>query len=116
MAQSYSNDLRSKLLQAYAKGEMGLKRQAEQFGVSYSWAQKILTAQRASGSSDRPLGKPRGFPSRLTPELRKRLEERIAQHPDETLGGAHKLAAGSNASIHQRAALMFCIAGNGIAA
>jgi len=85
MAQTYSNDLRSKLLQAYAKGEIGLKRLAGQFGVSYSWAQRILSVQRSTGGTDRPVGGPRGFPSRLTPELRKKLAERIAQNPDATL-------------------------------
>ena len=64
---------------------MGLKRLAGQFGESYSWALKILSAQWASGSTDRHVGKARGFPSRLSPELRQRLAERIAQHPDAAL-------------------------------
>jgi len=85
MAQTYSNDLRAKFLLAYAKGEEGLKRLAERFGVSYGWAEKILYAQRRTGSTDRPIGKPRGFPSRLTPEIRQQLQVRIRQYPDETL-------------------------------
>lgn len=85
MAQTYSNDLRAKLLQAYAKGEEGLKRLTERFGVSYSWGQKILLAKRRTGSTDRPAGKARGFPSRLTPEIRQKLQVRIGQHADATL-------------------------------
>lgn len=85
MAQSYSNDLRAKFLHAYAKGEEGLKRLSERFGVSYGWAQKIFYAQRKTGSTDRPIGRPRGFPSRLTPEIRQKLQVRIGQHPDATL-------------------------------
>lgn len=85
MAQTYSNDLRAKFLHAYEKGEMGLERLAGCFGVSYGWARKILRAQRLTGSTDRPEGKPRGFPSRLTPEIRRKLRDRIGQYPDSTL-------------------------------
>jgi transposase len=85
MAQTFSNDLRSKFLHAYAKGEMGLERLAECFGVSYGWARKILQAQRQTGSTDRPQCRPRGFPSRLTPEIRQQLQVRIGQYPDATL-------------------------------
>ncbi len=54
MAQTYSNDLRAKFLQACAKGEEGLRRLAERFGVSYGWAQKIRCAEMKTGSTDRP--------------------------------------------------------------
>lgn len=59
MAQTYSSDLRAKFLQAYAKRQAGLKKLAERFVVSYGWAQKILYAQRRTGSTERPAGKPR---------------------------------------------------------
>lgn len=85
MAQTYSNDLRAKFLQAHAKRQEGLKQLAERFGVSYGWAQKILQAQRLTGSTERPAGKPRGFPSRLTPEIRQRLQVQIGQRADATL-------------------------------
>ena len=85
MAQTYSNDLRAKFVQAYAKGEEGLKRLSERFGVSYGWGQKILRAQRQTGSTDRPIGKMRGFPGRLSPEIRQKLQVRIGQYPDATL-------------------------------
>ncbi len=85
MAQTYSNDLRAKFLQACEKRQESLRKLAERFGVSYGWAQKILSAQRRTGSTDRPVGRPRGFPSRLTPELRQKLRVRIGQSPDATL-------------------------------
>lgn len=85
MAQTYSNDLRAKLLEAYEKGQEGLERLAERFGVSYGWAQKILYAQRRTGSTDRPEGRPRGYPSRLTPEIRQKLSMRLGVCPDATL-------------------------------
>lgn len=85
MAQTYSKDLGAKVLQAYAKRQEGLKKLAERFGVSYGWAQKILYAHRLTGNTERPAGKPRGFPSRTTPELRQKLQDRIGQRPDATL-------------------------------
>ena len=54
------NDLRAKLCQAYTKGD-------------------------GSRSAERPPGRARGFPSRLTPELREALQLRLAQLPDATL-------------------------------
>jgi transposase len=85
MAQAYSNDLRAKLCQAYARGDGSLRALAARFVVSYSWARKTVATQQRTGSADRPAGRPRGFPSRLTPELREALELRLAQLPDATL-------------------------------
>ena len=85
MAKAYSDDLRAKLLQAYASGDCGLRTLAGRFRVSYGWAQKILRAQRLTGKTERPVGKPRGFPSRLTPELREAMRLRLAEYPDATL-------------------------------
>ena len=85
MAQAYADDLGAKLLQAYASGDGGLRTLASRFRVSYGWAQKILRAQRRSGKTERPAGRPRGFPSRLTPELREDMRLRLAQYPDATL-------------------------------
>ena len=85
MAHAYSNDLRGKLCQAYAKRDGGLRALAARFLVSYSWAQKIVATQLRTGSAERPPGRARGFPSRLTPELREALQLRLALLPDATL-------------------------------
>ena len=53
--------------------------------MSLGWAEKVWKAKRDTGSTDRPLGGPRGFPSRLTPEIRQRLTEQIGKQPDATL-------------------------------
>ena len=79
MAQAYSDDLRAKLCQAYTKGDGSLRALAARFLVSYSWARKTVATQLRTGSAERPPGRARGFPSRLTPELRE------AQLPDATL-------------------------------
>lgn len=85
MARAYSDDLRAKLLQAYENGNVGLEKLSATFGVSYGWSQKILAAKLKTGSTERPLGRPRGYPSRFTPEIREKIRERIVQGPDATL-------------------------------
>ena len=85
MAQAYSNDLRAKLCQAYRKGDGSLRGLAARFLVSYGWARKTVATQLRTGNTERPPGRARGFPSRLTPELREALQLRLAQLPDATL-------------------------------
>ena len=85
MASPYSNDLRAKFLAAYESGDVGLAKLASTFQVSLGWAEKIWKAKRESGSAERPLGRPRGFPSRLTPEIRERLAGQIGKQPDATV-------------------------------
>ena len=85
MAQAYSNDLRAKLCQAYAKGDGSQRALAARFLVSYSWVRKTVATERRTGKTERPVGRARGFPSRLTPDLREALQLRLAQLPDATL-------------------------------
>ncbi len=58
MARPYSNDLRRKLLESYDAGKGTLRQLAEQFGVSLGWAQKISSARKRTGSTDRPKYRP----------------------------------------------------------
>ncbi len=85
MARPYSDDLREKFVSAYEAGDIGLEKLASTFQVSRAWAERIWKAKRETGKTERPLGKPRGFPSRLTPEIRLRLAAQIGQKPDATL-------------------------------
>ena len=85
MPRAYADDLRRKLLGAYDQGRGGLEKLAALFGVSYGWAQKVAAARRRTGSAERPAGARRGFPSRLTPELRAALSTHIQTRPDATL-------------------------------
>ena len=85
MARPYSDDLREKFLSAYEAGNTGLKKLAATFQVSLGWAERILRTKRETGRTERPAGRPRGFPSRLTPEIRVRLAAQIGQKPDATL-------------------------------
>lgn len=58
---------------------------AKRFDVSLGWAKKISRAKRATGSMDRPPGRPRGRVSKLTPAVRQDLRNWIEQQPDLTL-------------------------------
>jgi transposase len=53
MARAYSDDLRCKVLSAYAAGKGTMRELAERFDVSHGWILKIHAAQRKSGSYKR---------------------------------------------------------------
>ena len=50
MARAYGDDLRRKVLGAYAAGKGTLRQVAERFEVSYGWVKKIHRAELATGS------------------------------------------------------------------
>ncbi len=50
MARAYGDDLRKKVLGAYAAGKGTLRQIAERFDVSYGWVKKIHVAELATGS------------------------------------------------------------------
>jgi len=53
MARAYSDDLREKVLGAYASGKGTLRELAERFDVSYGWVAKIHAAELATGNRGR---------------------------------------------------------------
>jgi putative transposase len=73
MARAYSDDLRRKVLSAYAGGKGTMRELAERFDVSYGWVLKIAAAQRQSGSYKRVPQ--RRAPSRIDADLIRRLVE-----------------------------------------
>jgi putative transposase len=73
MARAYSDDLRRKVLSAYAAGKGTMRELAERFDVSYGWVLKIAAAQRQSGSYKRVPQ--RRAPSRIDADLIRRLVE-----------------------------------------
>jgi len=72
MARPYSDDLRRKLLEAHDLGKGTLAELADQFGVSLSWAWKISSAQKRTGSTERKLYRP-------GPKVRQRIEQAGAE-------------------------------------
>lgn len=60
MARAYSDDLREKVLAAYAAGKGTLKELSERFGVSYGWLAKIHAMELLTGSRARSPQRSRG--------------------------------------------------------
>jgi transposase len=80
MAAPYSDDLRSRVLSAYARG-METKEIAESLDVSPAWARRVKQRHRETGElTHRPLGG-----KRFEKIDRGRLVELIRQQPDMTL-------------------------------
>ncbi len=53
MARAYSDDLRRKVLGAYASGKGTMRVLAERFDVSYGWVKKVVAAERRTGRAER---------------------------------------------------------------
>ena len=53
MAQAYSNDLRCKILESYAREEGSLRELAERFAVSHGYTKKIHREQLHTGQMER---------------------------------------------------------------
>ena len=84
MAQTYSNDLRRKLLEAHEQGQGTLEELAEEFGVSLGFAKKISAALRRTGRMERTEQR-HGRINQVTPLVQERLREWLRQQPDRTL-------------------------------
>ena len=85
MARAYSDDLRSKLLKAYAAGRGSLEELARQFGVSYGYSKKIRRQQLETGQLERRLQLRHGPTGQLTAEIKQYLRSAVGKQPDVTL-------------------------------
>jgi len=85
MPRSYSDDLRTKLLEAYAAGRGGLEELASQFGVSYGYSKKIRRQQLQTGLLTRPGQQRHGPSGQLTAEIKQYLRRAVGKQPDVTL-------------------------------
>lgn len=96
--QAYSDDLRERVVAAYATGQLTISQVANQFAVSVSFVDKLLKRQRTSGSvAALPH---RGGPApRLQEANRQRLLACVTAQPDATLAELRQqlVAAGSPA-------------------
>src|ERR1700757_1305115 len=85
MPRAYSDDLRRKLLEAYAAGRGSLRELASQFGVSWGYSKKIRAQQLQTGGMERPGQLRHGPKGRLTAELEQHLRAAVRRRPDVTL-------------------------------
>lgn len=82
MALPYSDDLRTKLLEAYEAGAGSLRELASQFRVSWGYSKKIRAHQVRTGNKERTRQQRSGPISRIPEKLQKDLivwlRERLA--------------------------------------
>lgn len=86
MPQAYSDDLRRKLLEAYAAGAGTLQELASRFRVSWGYSKKVRGQQLRTGQMERPAQAQHGPVSRVTPVVQQKLRVTVRQQPDVTLG------------------------------
>lgn len=84
MARPFSDDLRRKILETYAQGEVTLEQLAERFRVSYGYVKKLRRQQLRHQKMERVPHQP-GRKPKLTEAIRERLREWLKQQPDLTL-------------------------------
>ena len=84
MARAFDDDLRRKFLAAHARGDMGLRKLAECFGVGYDWGRKVLRQKRRTGQTERVRHRP-GPHSRMTPAIADYIRAEVAAQADLTL-------------------------------
>lgn len=94
---TYSEDLRHRVVRACDEGDLTRQEIADQFDVSTAWIRRLLQRRRELGSiSALPGG--RGPKPMLTEPQLGRLSKLVAKHPDATLG-----------ELRRRARLSCCI-------
>jgi len=84
MPSPYDNDLRRKLVAAYAAGQGSHRALAKVFGVSVDWVEKVFRQQRQTGQVDR-VEQRHGPLSRVDQAAQACLLRAIADRPDLTL-------------------------------
>lgn len=81
---AYSLDLRQKIVDAYATGNVSQRQLAHQFQVALSFIQKLLKQQRETGSIA-PKKRVQQTPPKLTPEQLTVLAQLVEEKNDATL-------------------------------
>ena len=84
MARAYSDDLRRRILEAYARAEGTEAELAQRFRVSLSYVQKIRRQLRRTGKMERLPHHP-GRQPKFSEPIRERLRSWLEQQPDLTL-------------------------------
>jgi len=95
MAKPYSDDLRSKLLEAYEAGAASLHELAAQFRVSWGYVKKIRAQQLRTGEKKRPPQLRHGPVSRMNPDVQQKLRGWLREQPDLTEMELRERLAGS---------------------
>jgi transposase len=86
MPRAFSDDLRCRILRAYAEGEESLRELAERFSVSWDYAKKIRKQQLRFGQMERVPQAHRGPKRWMTAAVESVLRAQLQAQPDLTLG------------------------------
>ena len=81
---AYSLDLRQKIVDAYAEGNVSQRQLAKQFRVALSFVEKLLKQHRETGNIA-PLVRTAQTPTKLNSEQLTVLEQIVAEKNDATL-------------------------------
>jgi transposase len=99
MPHAYSDDLRCKLLEAYAGGAGSLRELATRFGVSWGFSKKIRVQQVQTGQMERPAQLRHGPVSQVTAEVQEKLRSWLRKQPDLTLAELREQLASNGVRI-----------------
>ena len=81
---AYSLDLRQKIVDAYAEGNISQRQLAKQFRVALSFVEKLLKQQRETGNIA-PKKRTNQTPTKLNSEQLQVLQQLVEAHNDATL-------------------------------
>jgi transposase len=81
---AYSLDLRQKIVDAYAVGDISQRKLAKNFGVTKAFVQTLLKRQRETGTIA-PKVRTQQTPTKLNAEQLEVLRQLVEEQPDATL-------------------------------
>jgi transposase len=84
MAQPISDDLRSRILEAFEAGAGSLRALAAQYRVSWGYSKKIRMQQVRSGEKRRTPQRRHGPVSRMTSEVQQQVRDWVCAQPELT--------------------------------
>ena len=99
MAQPYSDDLRSKLLQAYEAGAGSLRKLAVQFRVSWGYVKKIRAQQLRTGEKKLSVQLRHGPVNRMNADVQAKLRGWLREQPDLTEAELRDRLAGTGVQV-----------------
>jgi len=99
---AYSLDLRQKIVDAYAIGDISQRQLAKNFGVTLSFIQTLLKRQRAAGTIA-PKVRTEQTPTKLNADQLEILRQLVAAQPDATL-------AELRAQLHEKTQVLIGVA------
>jgi len=85
MPKPLSDDLRCRILEAYARQEGSQAELGRRFGVSFEFVRKIRKQYRRTGQRERVRQVRHNSPSRMTVWVREQLRAWLREQPDKTL-------------------------------